>query len=390
MKRLSIAVLIASAFLPSAAGALDEAIGRALFRRAWVPAPSSTLSNDGLGPLFNARSCAACHAGLDRMKIALDGEGVVRSDHVALRFSDAQGNPDPVYGRQLQTSAVAGVKPEGQIVSKHGRYEADALAYGPLDQKTRHGMLQAPALRGLGAIEAVPDEAILALASEPKAHGVKGRVNWVIDANGARRIGRFGWKATIASLNEQVEHAFHLDLGLSTPDRPAIAGDCTPTQQACLLAPHGGDPEHPEISGEIVSRVTAYLTSIASPAPSIAHHDGERLFLATGCADCHRPQLPGKDGAVRAYTDLLLHDMGPALDGGATEPSVARTEWRTAPLWGISRTLANGAGLLHDGRARTVVDAIRLHDGEAARSRTRFESLTTSERRKLITFLNSL
>ncbi|WP_112661641.1 di-heme oxidoredictase family protein [Microvirga flavescens] len=388
MKRFVIAGLIGIA--PVQSHALDEAIGRALFRRAWVPAPSSTLANDGLGPLFNARSCAACHTTLDRVKVETDAAGIVMSDNIALRFSNASGAPDPVYGRQLQTSAVSGVMPEGRIVMSNGCYKPDALAYGDLDPQTRTGTLLAPALRGLGLIETIPDAAILAMTQEEKPDGVRGRINWVTDSHGQKRIGRFGWKASAPTLPEQVEQAFHLDLGMSTLGRPALAGDCTSAQKACLAAPHGGDETTPEISGEIVSRIAAYLASIAPPPVAETKRAGERLFAATGCAACHRPSIPGKDGPVRAFTDLLLHDMGAELDGGATEPGVASTEWRTAPLWGLSRALANSSRLLHDGRASTLEDAIRLHGGEAARARTRFEALNASERQKLIEYLRSL
>ncbi|MGO4706922.1 di-heme oxidoredictase family protein [Microvirga sp. 2MCAF38] len=390
MKRLAIAAFLGLALLPTQSHALDEAIGRALFRRAWVPAPSSTLANDGLGPLFNARSCAACHATLDRSKVETNDKGVVTSDNLALRFSNALGEPDPVYGRQLQTSAVPGVEPEGRIVKERVLYKPDALAYGSLHPDTRTGALLAPGLRGLGLIESVPDDSIIAIAQEAKADGVSGRVNWVTDSNGQRRVGRFGWKASIASLSEQVEHAFHLDLGLSTVGRPALAGDCSAAQGACLSAPHGGDASAPEISSEITSRIVTYLVSIEPPAIAATKSDGARLFATIGCAICHRPTLPGKDGPVPAFTDLLLHEMGPQLDGGATEPGIRASEWRTAPLWGLSHTLANGSGLMHDGRAGTLEDAIRLHGGEAARSRTRFESLTRLERLKLVEFLKSL
>ena len=394
MRRAIATILLALAAVhaPAPAGALDEAIGRALFRRAWVPAPSSTKANAGLGPLFNARSCAACHQGLDRAPVATDPSGAVISDHLVLRLSDAAGRPDPTYGRQFQTSAVAGAEPEGHILLRDGRFQPALLPYGPPDAQTRTGALVAPALRGLGDLEAVPDSALAEQAARNgrRTDGVRGRVNWVTDAQGRRRAGRFGWKASAASLDEQVATAFLLDLGLSTPVRPSAAGDCTDAQPACLRAPHGGRPGLPdEIPDEIVMRIAAYLRTIAAP-PATETGRGLGLFTATCCAACHRPSLPGANGPVRAFTDLLLHDMGPELDGGATEPGVASTEWRTAPLRGLLRTLANGAGLLHDGRAPDIADAVRRHGGEAAGSRARFDALSQADRRALIAFLKQL
>jgi CxxC motif-containing protein (DUF1111 family) len=387
------ATLAAALLLASPGFALDEAIGRALFRRAWVPAPSSTKANAGLGPLFNARSCAACHGGLDRAAVETDGNGLVQSDHLVLRFSDAAGKPDPVYGRQLQPASVAGAEPEGRVVLRDGRYEPHSLAYGSLAAGTRSGALLSPLLRGLGALESIPDAVIAEQAEKNSVRpdGIRGRVRWAMDARGERRVGRFGWKASHPTLDAQVETAFLLDLGLSTPARPLPAGDCTDAQITCIEAPHGGRPQEPaEISHEIVSRISAYLRTIKGEDPKGRSPQGAKLFASLGCAACHNPSLPGAHGPVQAYTDLLLHDMGPELDGGATEPGLASTEWRTAPLWGLSRTLANGSGLLHDGRAATLAEAIRHHGGEASGSRQQFDALTGQEQQALIDYLKLL
>ncbi|MCB8823249.1 di-heme oxidoredictase family protein [Microvirga rosea] len=378
--------------MPVSALALDEMIGRALFRRAWVPAPSSTKANDGLGPLFNARSCAACHRTLDRLPVETGADGIVASDHMVLRISDPQGSPDPVYGRQLQSASVTGVAPEGRVTRTKNGYAPGDLAYGPLAPGMRFGVLLAPSLRGLGGLDGVSDEMLARFASENarRDDGVRGRVNWVTDARGLRRAGRFGWKASQPTLAVQVQTAFALDLGLSTPEHAGPQGDCTAAQTACLAAPMGSEGGEAEISAEIVSRITSYLSSIQPPEPTAAGASGLSSFTATGCAACHRPSLPTPSGSVGAFTDLLLHDLGPDLDGGATEPGVAATEWRTAPLWGLSRTLANAAGLMHDGRARTIEEAVGLHGGEAAFSRTRFRALPEAEKRRLIAFLSSL
>ncbi len=364
---------------------LDAAIGRALFVRAWVPAPSSTKGNDGLGPLHNARSCAACHEGLARQPVRPDG------DNLVLRLSDAHGRPDPVYGTQLQTAGLPGVPPEGRLVGDKGGHAAD-LAYGPLHPATRVGARLAPALKGLGALESVPAAAILAIAEEQARgpDGVRGRPHWAVAADGTRELGRFGLKASAATLEAQVEIAFALDLGMSTPGRPAPEGDCTGAQSACRAAPQGGTLERPEIPAELVRLVARFLASRPAPPPAPADPRGAALFSEVGCAACHRPALPGSGGPVHAYTDLLLHDLGPGLDGGATEPGIAPTAWRTAPLWGLSETLRNGAGLLHDGRARTLAEAVALHGGEAAVARARFDALPPADRQRLLAFLGRL
>lgn len=378
--------------LAASAGELDFALGRALFTRAWVPAPSSTRANDGLGPLYNARSCVSCHEGLARAPVTVGSDGVIAGDHLVLRLSDAAGRPDPVYGAQVQPAGVPGVPPEARPVRIDGRVGLAEPAYGPLSEGTRVGARLAPPLRGLGLLEGVPETAVLAVAEEQaKGHdGVRGRPNWITGLEGVRRLGRFGSKASAATLREQAETAFALDLGLSTPGLPHAEGDCTPAQAACRAAPHGGALDRPEIPVELVTLLARFLAGLDPPQPAAPNRVGARLFARTGCAACHRPELPSPAGPVRAFTDLLLHDLGPELDGGATEPGVASTEWRTTPLWGLERTLANGAGLLYDGRARTVADAIALHGGEASASRARFLALPEADRRRLLAYVGSL
>lgn len=390
---LALAGVIAALAGPAvtAADELDAAIGRALFRRAWTAAPSSTRANDGLGPLFNARSCLSCHAGLDRMPIRVAPDGTVASENLVLRLSGGAGRPDPVYGRQIQTAALPGHAPEG-VATRHpnGRIAPARLAYGPLAPETRAGGRLAPPLRGLGLLAAVPEDAILANADpdDRDGDGVRGRPNIFAD----KRIGRFGAKAGTATLADQVALAFSLDLGMSTARERAPAGDCTPGQRSCLAGPHGGTAETPEIDDAIVDRLASFLASVPPAEPKAAADtaDGARLFAAAGCAACHVPSLPSPHGPVRAFTDLLLHDLGPALDGGATEPGVAPTEWRTAPLWGIAGALERGAGLLHDGRAKDVAAAVGLHGGEAGRSHARFAALSPGDRRRLLDYVSGL
>lgn len=388
---VGIAIVLASAAI--ADDRMSRTIGKALFERAWVPAPSSTKANDGLGPLFNARACISCHAGLERMPVTVDATGIVTSENLVLRFSDRNGGADPIYGRQLQTAAVPGVESEGGLVLS----EKGPVPYnlsGMVASGIHHGARLAPALRGLGLIEKIPDAAILEHAdpNDRNDDGISGRANVVTAHDGTSRIGRFGWKGSAATLADMTEMAFSLDLGLSTPGRRAPWGDCTEKQSQCRAAPHGGDMSEPEITGELVAMIRDYLASIAPPASpdDTKAESGAKFFADAGCAACHIPALPSPIGPVRAYTDLLLHDMGDGLDGGATEPGVAVSEWRTAPLWGLSRVVASGAGFLHDGRAGTLQEAILAHGGEGSAARSRYIALKQRDRDRLLAFLSSL
>jgi len=377
---------------------LDRAIGKALFERPWVPAPSSTRANDGLGPLFDARSCSACHpGGAGRGATALDDQGRPDGLGMVLSLLRADGKPDPVYGHRLETMTLPGVPAEGAIgvAVEDGKRipRADELGYGPLDQATRISLRAAPDLRGRGKLELVEDAAILALEDpeDRNGDGVRGRARRFDTPEGGSTVGRFGWKASHPTLKGQASEAFSLDLGLSTPLRPEPWGDCTTNQEACRNAPHGRDAEgEPEISDAIVQRVVAYLKGLKVPE-SEPDRRGAKLFASTGCAACHRSSLPTADGGtVALFTDVLLHDMGDELADPIGVPGVSASEWRTAPLAGLSRSLARDDGLLHDGRAANVAEAVRWHGGEASGARTRFEALSARDRRTLLDYVSSL
>jgi CxxC motif-containing protein (DUF1111 family) len=382
------ALVVASGAL-AGGGDLSRAIGKALFERAWVPAPSSTLANDGLGPLLNARACSACHQGLDRAARTPDGQGGFTHQGIVMKLSDADGRHDPSYGGQLQTASIPGFQPEGRIAMTAAGAAVGDLSFGPLADGTRMGLRAAPALRGLWLLATVPEEAILVNADpdDRDGDGVSGRPNWIELPDGSRRLGRFGLKAAGISLTAQTEIAFGMDLGMSTPGQPALAGDCLTA--ACRTAPHGGTLDEPEIRHDLVAMLADYLANVPPPE-SMATQEGEKLVASAGCASCHVPSLPSARGDVRAYTDLLLHDLGDELDGGATEPGVAPTEWRTAPLWGISRAIRAGSGLLHDGRAAGIAEAVALHGGEASAARARFDAMKATDRAALVRYVEGL
>jgi CxxC motif-containing protein (DUF1111 family) len=377
---------------------LDRAIGKALFERAWVPAPSSTRANDGLGPLFDARSCAACHpGGAGRGATVLKAQGHPEGLGLVLSLIRPDGAGDPTYGHRLETMTLPGVPAEGVIAVdvKAGRRipRIEEPGYGPLDPATRISLRAAPDLRGRGRLEEVTDAAILASEDPDDADGdgIRGHARRLAMPEHGSSIGRFGWKASHATLESQASEAFALDLGLATPLRLEPWGDCTERQAACRNAPHGREAEgEPEIGEAIMQRIVAYLRRLDTPAAT-PDRRGAKLFASTGCAACHRPHLPTRDGGRAAlFTDILLHDMGEGLADPVGVPGAAAGEWRTAPLAGVSQALARGVGLLHDGRAADVAAAVFWHGGEASIARARFDALSPRERRALIDYVSSL
>lgn len=416
-------------------------VGNGLFRKDWVSSPSSTQASDGLGPMFNARSCQACHT--------KDGRGTVpgfdpleRTDAVALllrlavppstaaqRQQLASGElpfvPDPVYGSQLQTFAVAGLPVEGRLeidyqpltVELNGgetatlmkpTYRIEDLGYGPMDPNVQISPRLAPPMIGLGLLEAVHPADILANAAADHGDGISGRPNWIHDERTDKQVlGRFNWKASQPTVEQQSAVAFSNDMGLSTPMFPSHYGECTEAQAACFEMPHGAQPrlgEH-EVPGELMDFVTTYSVNLAVPqrrdvddARVLA---GKKLFYEANCVACHVPKYVTRRDAEREehrfqliwpYTDMLLHDMGEGLADGVSEGQASGSEWRTPPLWGIglTRTVNPTATWLHDGRARSLLEAVLWHGGEAQAARDRVVAMTPQERADLIRFLESL
>lgn len=422
---------------------LDFKLGNGLFRKLWVSAPSSTRASDGLGPLYNARSCQRCHLKDGRGHPPM-GEGEERSVSAFLRISipaprDAlpaalaavEGYvataPDPVYGGQLQDFGIPGMAAEyrlgvtwtevpvtlsdGETASlRRPDWRAEALGYGPLAPGAMLSPRVAPQMIGLGLLEAIPAADILA-AEDPEdadGDGISGRANIVwSQAAGRPLLGRFGLKAGMASIEEQSAAAFAGDIGISTPLFPAGAGDCMPAQTACLAAPDGGDPAHGglEADAEAMRLVTFYARNLAVPArrdwddPQVLR--GKAVFHAAGCAACHTPKFvtarltdrPEQSfQLIWPYTDLLLHDMGEGLADHRPEGRATGTEWRTAPLWGVGLTerVSGHTYFLHDGRARSLLEAVLWHGGEARAARDRVAEMPKDDRAALIRFLESL
>lgn len=417
----------------------DFKLGNALFRKLWVSSPSSTQASDGLGPLFNARSCQSCHlkdgrghppeGGSDATSMflrlarapATDEERRAIEDYVALNF------PDPVYGEQLQDFAVPGLSAEGrmridyeevpvtlgdgEVVSlRKPSYSVDDLGYGPLDPTTTLSPRVTPQMIGLGLVEAIEPADILAHADPDDADGdgVSGRPQWRRMAPGEEPvIGRFGWKAQNPTIRAQSAGAFAGDIGISTPDKPASHGDCTEGEAACLAMPTGvqerlGDTEAPD---PVLELVTFYSENLAVPArrdvsdPQVL--SGKQVFYDLGCASCHTPKYVTSRNAkieqhafqlIWPYSDFLLHDMGEGLADGQQVGVATGQEWRTAPLWGtgLTETVNGHTFFLHDGRARNLTEAVLWHGGEAQTARDAFAAAGKSDRQALIRFLESL
>jgi len=399
------------------------AIGNSFFNLNWVAAPASTAARDGLGPLFNARSCSACHLHDGRSRPPEPGGGMsVMLLRVSVPGTNAHGGPlpHPVYGGQIQSRALPGVPAEADVIVEYEpvrgvfadgepfelrrpRYLLRNLGYGPVATNLQMSPRVAPAVIGLGLLEAVPVEQLAALAD---AHDrdddvISGKLNQVWNAATQRHEpGRFGWKAEQPTVRQQVAGAFNGDMGLTTSLFPAE--NHSPAQTAAARQPSGGSPE---VSDQILESVTFYSRVLAVPArrsvddPLVRR--GEELFRAAKCATCHREQLttgevPGlpqhSRQTIRPYTDLLLHDLGEGLSDHRPAFAADGREWRTPPLWGIGLVPKVNAHsfLLHDGRARNLAEAILWHGGEAEKAREAFRQMSRADREALVKFLESL
>ncbi len=334
---------------------------------------------NGLGPIFVATSCASCHAG--------DGKGHPFTMLTRFGQTDVTGNQFlHLGGPQLQHRAIPGFQPE-QIPAG-----ATFAKFMP------------PANTGLGLLDAVPDAVLAGLSDENDINGdgISGRPNWLsipvyavprpasVLQNG-KYMGRFGKKAAAYDLLQQTANAYNQDIGIASVFEPNDT--------------YSGLPIDPEVSTQIVNDVVFYLKTLKPPVQRNQQdadiQSGRQVFLNTGCGNCHTPQLTTGFSPVAAlsnrtffpYTDMLLHDMGPGLNDGYTEGSAATAEWKTPALWGLGLSKNSQGGqyfLLHDGRARSIEEAITLHAGEGSQSKNNFQQLAPADKARLIKFLESL
>jgi CxxC motif-containing protein (DUF1111 family) len=316
----------------------------------------------GLGPLYNDTSCLACHGVPTAGGVGPEGLGTATR---VGRLTPA--GFDPLAGQG------------GPVARAHAVPEAGAACQaepGIPVAATITSVRNAFILYGSGLIDAIPDEVIIA-GAVPRGDGIHGRPHLVRDASGQQRVGRFGWKADTASLRQFVADAFRNELGITSPLAPA---ELPPAGSGCPIGAGLDD------DGRLIEAVTAYLAALPPPVAHSAPARGAVLFGTTGCAHCHTPSLTLGQQQVPLYSDLLLHDVGPDLDDKVMQGQAGGRDWRTTPLWG----LADRPRLLHDGRARTIPEAILAHGGEATTAVQRYRALSLEDREALLAFLGSL
>jgi CxxC motif-containing protein (DUF1111 family) len=407
--------------------------GRSHFKRRWI-APITFNGEWGLGPTFIQTRCSECHINngrggppataaeqLSTMLVRLSLPGV--GEHGGPR-------PDPNYGEQFQNNALQAQEvdlryayekvpaeaelyldweervvtlPDGeQVALRKPRLRIENLAFGPLGDGAMFSLRNTQPVFGLGLLEAVPEATLQSIAAQQRVQGLNGRINYVWDlVNKREAVGRFGWKAGQSSLMGQTAAAFLGDLGVTS--KFLRVNNCPPIQKACLIQDPANDPE---ILDSDMDDFELWLRGLAVPAPRQAGDPqvqrGARLFADVGCASCHTPQLRTADSypafpklanrVFYPYSDLLLHDMGEELADDRPEFKASGRDWRTQPLWGVglSKVVNGQTGLLHDARARNVLEAILWHGGEGAAARTAFSALSKTDRAALIQFVESI
>ena len=426
-------------------------IGNAFFRQPWVVAPASTDSRDGLGALFNVAACQSCHIkdgrghapmssedDADSLLIRLAMPATTDEERAQLQNSLIEKVVHPMYGGQLQDRGIQGVPAEARIAVQwtdkpvtfaDGHVETLRAptfhltnpGYGAFDDEMMVSPRVALPMIGLGLLEQIPDDDIKKQAVDNDSADISGKFNWVMDPQtGKTALGRFGWKAGQTKLLTQNQSAFNEDMGLTSNIRPHES--CMPAQTACVSATTGADEQGGgkppvEVNDEVAKFVEFYTRNLAVPHRRNAEDKlvlaGKKRFYDMGCQSCHTPryQLPKTDDdhleqhgqVIYPYTDLLLHDMGdeladrtiagklPAKDA-QVEFLANSYEWRTPALWGIglAQTVDPQATFLHDGRARTLMEAVLWHGGEAEKQKQKVLQLDKQGRAELTAFLQSL
>jgi CxxC motif-containing protein (DUF1111 family) len=397
--------------------------GNAFFNTNWVAPSSEVNGRDGLGPLFNVRSCSACHF--------KDGRGEPPQGNevpngwllrISIPGTNEHGGPkeEPVYGNQISVRALPDVQPEAGIGIKYTTvtdqypdntvyqlldptYRLTDWAYGEPHSDLLVSPRVASVVFGLGLLDAVSQVEILSREDEEDGDGdgISGRPNWVWSHSLQKKeLGRFGWKANKATLIDQTAGAFVGDIGITS--NLFLSENHTDAQDLTDPFPSGGTPE---IKERDLEDVVFYLQTLAVPAARIekrsAFQEGKELFNQLQCSVCHVSNMKTSDDypvpalagqTIRPYTDLLLHDMGEALADNRPDYEATGKEWRTPPLWGIGLIpkVNKHSRLLHDGRARNIEEAILWHGGEAEASKLSFMKLDAQQRALVIKFVESL
>lgn len=394
-------------------------VGDGAFSATFVSAPS--VIRPGLGPAFNNVSCSSCHIADGRGKPPGVGEQLSSLlIRISIPGSDPHGGPNPVpgFGGQLQQRSIFGVTPEASVniqYTEHQYQFADGNTYSlrvpmytlqnpytPLPSDIMISPRVAPPVHGLGLLEAVSEADILAHADETDSNGdgISGRANygWNI-IEGKRTLGRFGWKAANPSIVQQTAGAYNEDMGITNFVFP---------KESTFNQPQYDDHSYGyqyEVSDSLLYSVAFYIRTLAVPARRNADNatvlQGKKIFADANCSACHVPRFRTRvdvafpeisNQVIFPYSDMLIHDMGDDLADNRPDFEASGKEWRTPPLWGIGLTqIVNGHNnFLHDGRARTLLEAVMWHGGEGEQSKEYVLHLSKSERDALIKFLESL
>ena len=405
--------------------------GRSIFNRQWASIKS--LNGDwGLGPTFIADRCSACHLrnGRGHPPASTDEQLLSMLVRVSVPGSSEHGGPKPHpdYGDQLQNRSLDGSNvdlahdgypipheadvyldweeqtvalADGETASlRKPKLRIENPAFGSLDGVMTSLRVAQP-LVGVGFLDAVPEETILALARAQQKHGINGRANYVRDDIAQKTaLGRYGWKANVPSLRQQSAGAALGDMGVISNLYPQQ--NCPPVQTFCAKMLPGNVPELADME---LDALVLWLQGLAVPAPrnfeDAQAQRGAQLFAEAQCSVCHTPEMKTgpfealpqlSNQTFHAYTDLLLHDMGDGLADGRPDFQAGPRDWRTPPLWGLglTQTVTGRFTLLHDGRARNVTEAILWHGGEAKASRDTFAAMPRQDREALVKFVEAI
>ena len=396
-------------------------LGKSFFRIPWVEAPSATTARDGLGPLFSANTCMSCHAN-NGAGVALNEKGKMKRDLV-LRLSlktDTNLNNkslmkmdgfivEPTYGGQLSVNGTSDTPFEGLPTLKYTlrefiypdkmtlklhqpHYSIKNLQYGDLHKSTNIAPHVALALVGLGFIEDIAQEDILANEdiNDSNHDGISGKANWIYShETHQKELGRFTWKAASPSVRYQSANAAINDMGLTNDI--FTKENCMPTQEACLKATKAR--HEIDLTTKRLDAISYYLTHLKVPSQRDYDKEGEALFTALTCNRCHTPSFTTTKGdVISPYSDFLLHDMGEELSDGHSNFLATAREFRTPPLWGVGlyKAVSGEENYLHDARAKSVEEAIILHAGEASEAQKMFVALPQKKRELLIQFVKSI
>lgn len=361
-----------------------------------------------VGPNYVNGSCDSCHTRNGRAAVADMGEPLSKW---VFKVAASDGAQDPLLGSVLQPSGEGSVSIAEWIESSDG-LRSPVYAFSSMEPALFSARI-APQLVGMGLLEAVSEASILALqdVDDSDADGISGKAQLSVDpVTGATRLGRFGWKAATSSVKHQVAAALNTDMGVMTSVLPKP--DCGARQEGC------GNAGGPELSDEHLSDLVKYVSLLGVRARRDIDDEealrGEALFVELACSSCHRTELSTsafhplaelRNQVIHPFTDLLLHDMGPGLADELGEGVATGSEWRTAPLWGLGLSACVTGGVegpfqdqvctphhsyLHDGRARTIEEAVLWHGGEAEASKHAYAALSATDKAALLAFLRSL